>query len=52
MTDSASLLGKQAMGGLHGEGGYKFQDAYIVSKIPDWICDANFIQILKEGSGC
>ncbi|MFA6005316.1 MAG: SAVED domain-containing protein [Patescibacteria group bacterium] len=51
MTDSASLLGKQAMGGLYGEGGYKFQDAYIVSKIPDWICDANFIQILKEGSG-
>ncbi len=38
------------MGGLHGEKGYKFQDAYIVSKIPDWICDANFIQILKEGS--
>ena len=51
MTDSASLLSKQAMGGLHGEGGYKFQDAYIVSKIPDWICDTNFIQILKEGSG-
>ncbi len=39
------------MGGLHGERGYKFQDAYIVSKIPDWICDAYFIQILKEGSG-
>lgn len=51
MIDSASLLEKQAMGGLHGERGYKFQDAYIVSKIPDWICDANFIQILKEGSG-
>ena len=50
MSKSASLLKKQTMGGLHGEGGYKFQDAYIVSKIPDWICDANFIQILKEGS--
>ena len=51
MIKSASLLDKQSMGGLYGEGGYKFQDAYIVSKIPDWICDINFIQILKEGSG-
>lgn len=48
---SASLLSDQAMGGIWGEKGFKYQDAYIVSKIPDLLCDSGFIQILKEGSG-
>lgn len=50
MDNKASLLSKQAMGGIIGEGGYNFQNAYIITKIPEWICDATFIQILKEGS--
>jgi hypothetical protein len=51
MSNPASLLDKQSMGGIHGEAGYKFQDAYIVTKIPDWIDHAHFFQLLKEGSG-
>jgi hypothetical protein len=38
------------MGGIIGEGGYLFQDAYIVCKIPDLISDSSFVRIFKEGS--
>lgn len=50
MDNKASLLSKQSMGGIIGEGGYNFQDAYILTKIPEWMCDSSFMQILKEGS--
>ncbi len=50
MDNKTSLLSKQAMGGIIGEGGYNFQNAYILTKIPEWMCDATFIQILKEGA--
>lgn len=50
-SDATSLLSKQAMGGLIGGNGYTFQDSYIISRIPMWLSDPNFIQILKEGLG-
>lgn len=49
--NSVSLLSKQAMGGLIGGGGYNFQDSYIISRLPNWLSDSSFIQILKEGLG-
>lgn len=51
INNAASLLSKQAMGGIIGEGGYSFQDRYIICKIPDLINDPNFYQLIKEGSG-
>lgn len=50
-NSSASLLSKQAMGGIRGGKGYTFQDAYIISRLPKWLSSPNFIRFLKEGAG-
>ncbi len=53
MTDSssASLIGKQGMGGIHGGKGYKAQDAYLCIKLPYWFAEPYCTHVLNEGSG-
>jgi hypothetical protein len=50
-TDGFSLLHPMAMGGIHGGGGYSYQDRYIVCHIPAWIADPEFVRIMPEGTG-
>jgi WD40 repeat protein len=47
----ATLIDKQARGGVIGGKGYGFQAAYIVSCIPLWLADPDFAQFLQEGAG-
>jgi WD40 repeat protein len=47
----ATLSDKQARGGVIGGKGYGFQAAYIVSRIPLWLADPDFVQFLQEGAG-
>jgi tetratricopeptide (TPR) repeat protein len=46
-----ALDGKEERGGVIGQKGYGFQAAYIVSRIPIWLEDPDFIQFLQEGAG-
>lgn len=46
-----SLLQPEGMGGIHGGGGYKFQDGYIVCRIPIWMANPNFLRFMPEGTG-
>jgi len=46
----AKLSDKQARGGVIGGKGYGFQAAYIVSRIPLWLADPDFVQFLQEGA--
>ncbi len=47
----ATLSDRQARGGVIGGKGYTFQAAYIVSHIPEWLGDDDFVQFLQEGAG-
>jgi len=47
----ATLSDRQARGGVIGGKGYGFQAAYIVSRIPLWLADPDFVQFLQEGAG-
>jgi Tol biopolymer transport system component/energy-coupling factor transporter ATP-binding protein EcfA2 len=47
----ATLGDRQARGGVIGGKGYGFQAAYIVSRIPLWLADPDFVQFLQEGAG-
>jgi WD40 repeat protein len=47
----ATLSDRQARGGVIGGKGYGFQAAYIVSRIPHWLADPDFVQFLQEGAG-
>jgi hypothetical protein len=49
-SQNASLLSPAHYGGVIGGKGYNFQDAFIVSRIPEWLSDASFVCLLKEGS--
>jgi len=46
-----TLTDEQALGGILGGEGYAFQAAYIVSRIPVWLADPDFVQFLPEGAG-
>lgn len=46
-----SLLDPENRGGVTGGEGYNFQDAYIASRIPEWLADTSFVSLLKEGMG-
>jgi len=47
----ATLSDKRGRGGVRGGKGYDFQAAYIVSRIPLWLADPDFVQFLQEGAG-
>jgi hypothetical protein len=47
----ATLSNKQTRGGVIGGKGYGFQAAYIVSRVPLWLADSDFVQFLQEGAG-
>jgi len=47
----ATLSDRRARGGVIGGKGYGFQAAYIISRIPLWLADNNFVQFLQEGAG-
>src|SRR5688572_23920825 len=49
--NTISLLSEQAMGGIVGGAGYKYQDHYVVGCIPNWLKDSDFSQFLIEGIG-
>lgn len=49
--NDASLLTPESMGGIFGGRGYEFQDAFIVSRIPEWLAEPSFTMLLKEGAG-
>lgn len=48
-SQDASLLSPAHYGGITGGKGYNFQDAFIVSRIPEWLNDPSFACLLKEG---
>jgi len=41
----------QARGGVIGGKGYGFQAAYIVSRIPIWLADPDFVQFIQHNQG-
>ena len=43
------LFSKKARGGVIGGTGYNFQDAYIVTQIPEWLLSPHFASFMKEG---
>lgn len=47
----ATLSDQQARGGVIGGKGYRFQAAYIASRIPVWLADPDFAQFIQEGAG-
>jgi hypothetical protein len=47
----ASLLDKQATGGDVAEGGFSFQDGLIVARVPSWLADDGFTQMIREALG-
>ncbi len=51
MAEDLSLLHPKHRGGVDGAKGFFFQDAYIASRIPDWLADPRFVALLKEGVG-
>ncbi|MCK4449827.1 MAG: hypothetical protein KAX26_04465, partial [Anaerolineae bacterium] len=51
LAPRATLSDRQARGGVIGGRGYGFQAAYIVSRIPLWLADPDFVQFLQEGAG-
>lgn len=48
-SPNASLLSPTHRGGIIGGKGYNFQDAFIVSRIPEWLAEPSFVCLLKEG---
>jgi len=46
----ATLSDRKSRGGVIGGKGYGFQAAYIASRIPVWLADADFVQFLQEGA--
>ncbi|MGH9463748.1 MAG: SAVED domain-containing protein, partial [Vicinamibacteria bacterium] len=44
-----SLFAPRERGGVIGGLGYKFQDAYIVTVLPQWLADPGFRSFIKEG---
>ena len=46
-----SLLQPAGMGGIYGGDGYKFQDGYIVCRVPTWMANPNFLRFMPEGTG-
>jgi len=48
-VDGYSLVSRPGLGGVTGGKGYNFQDAFIVSRIPDWLVDPDFSMLIKEG---
>jgi hypothetical protein len=46
-----TLSNKQARGGVIGGKGYGFQAAYIVSRIPIWLADPDFVQFIQHDQG-
>lgn len=48
-SHDASLVSPAHQGGVIGGTGYKFQDAFIVRRIPQWLADPLFVALLKEG---
>jgi len=51
MQENSSLLTPENRGGAVGQKGFNFQDAYIASRVPEWLSDPEFSALLKEGSG-
>lgn len=49
--DHPSLLSPENRGGVTGGEGYNFQDAFITSRIPEWLGNPAFSFLLKEGVG-
>jgi hypothetical protein len=47
----ARLNDRQARGGVIGGKGYGFQAAYIVSRIPIWLDDPDFVQFIQHDQG-
>lgn len=48
-SENFSLLSRVFEGGVIGGKGYNYQDAFIVSRIPDWLADRSFAMLMKEG---
>ena len=46
-----SVLNPKARGGDTAEGGFAFQDAFIVSMIPAWLADPRFTKMIRESLG-
>jgi len=46
-----SLLTPENRGGVTGGEGYNFQDAFIASRLPEWLANPTFSCLLKEGLG-
>lgn len=49
-SQDASLLSPAHYGGVIGGKGYNYQDAFIVSRIPEWLANPSFVCLLKEGT--
>ena len=50
-TDPTSLTSSQSRGGVIGEDGYFYQDAYLVARIPEWLRDPRFALVVSESLG-
>jgi len=48
-SNNFSLFSPKGTGGVTGFRGYIFQDAYILSKLPEWLEDDSFSCVIKEG---
>jgi hypothetical protein len=46
-----SLLSPENRGGVTGGEGYNFQDAFVTSRLPEWLANPMFSCLLKEGVG-
>ena len=50
-NESISLLSEESTGGLHSLDGYKYQDVFVISKLPELIQESAFYSLIKEGLG-
>jgi hypothetical protein len=48
-TRGNSLFAPRQRGGVIGGLGYNFQDAYIITVLPQWLADPDFQSFIKEG---
>lgn len=44
-----SMLHPKCIGGIIGNKGYAFQNAYILHRLPDWLADPTFAGLQPEG---
>jgi len=46
-----SLFAREATGGEIAGGGFRFQDDMALARVPAWIVQSGFSQVIREGLG-